>query len=426
MSIIEFQIFTEYEVVEEKFKALEKLGRKVGETAEDAEKKKIENSLVELRGSLLRLKRKISKECLRRNGRPSNCSDDGRFGQNAVQTGGLSTKEASLSDQNFVSGRVESGVSNTICGGLWLSDDSEDNDVSVDNVEHQGLKDSSDGSQYGSDSGMGDSLMNTLTTEFTDGLTKSSVVPSVHYMAEAEELMVAQGHGRRDGQTWPYGSDAGRRNQKDRETVTPRAYLALSRPTEGSGTSSVETVDKIEVEDHVDPYDILDRKKELRSGHPSAFKETADNMKLTSTSGDFLPEIKFSDINSLDAKIYISSPRVQRVEGVNSELPDQDNAAVKVTHDHDVHKESTLRQLAVQKVHNDEYEVPDETQIILGGNSVERSVASFAQPPMETIEEFVEEPEVLFQRLVKVEVMMKSEENENDTLKSALLKHVVR
>ena len=60
-----------------------------------------------------------------------------------------------------------------------LSDDSD-----MDNEERHVLKGSSDGSQYGSDSGMGDSLMNTLASECADGMSKTLTESPVNNIVE--------------------------------------------------------------------------------------------------------------------------------------------------------------------------------------------------------------------------------------------------
>ena len=89
--------------------------------------------------------------------------------------------------------------------------------------------------------------------------------------------------------------------------------------------------------------------------------------------------------------------------------------------DHDIDEELLLRSLALQNVCPDE-EVGDSQGLL---NDKEYPLVPCDPPPMKTVEEFVEEPEVMFQRLVDMEVMLRPLGNDEDNLKSALLKHVV-
>jgi hypothetical protein len=89
--------------------------------------------------------------------------------------------------------------------------------------------------------------------------------------------------------------------------------------------------------------------------------------------------------------------------------------------DHDIEEELLLRSLASENA-NTNGGVGEGQGVV---NGTEFPLISCAPPPMKSVEEFVEEPDALFQRLVDIEVMLKPQGKDEENLKSALLKHVV-
>ena len=88
---------------------------------------------------------------------------------------------------------------------------------------------------------------------------------------------------------------------------------------------------------------------------------------------------------------------------------------------HDIDEELLWRGQALQNVYTDEG-VGEEPYLV---NGTDYPLVSCVPPPMKTVEEFVEEPDALFQRLVDIEVMLRPQGKDEENLKSALLKHVV-
>ena len=386
--------------------SLEGLGNEVSQSVENDEKKKIDNTLGELRTSLQRLKRKIDKG--QPDGRPRGDGDSGGMGR--------MSNEATSLNENIVS--LETDENDTICVSVRLSDDSDGNDGGIE--EHRGLKDSSDGSQCGSDSGMGDSLMNTLASECTDGLTKTPTTSPEHHIAHMEPVMIAQGDEHGD---IVFQNEPSRKNDQEKVVVIQVFRPTLSHPAEGATMNSKESLD-IEQIDHVEPSDVLNRKTiEIYSNHcPPVIQRTEDDLNMTSDNHH--SEFKPSDIDSPGKTSF--TPVVPPSDKMNVELHRQGNMPGAITRDHDVDEELILRQLLVQNVDVDDSGKLEKVQEIMDEGNIEYSLVPGIQPPpMTTIDDFMTEPEVLLQRLVDIEVLMKPNESGNGNLKSALLKHVV-
>ncbi len=406
--------------------------------------------LNELGASLQTIKRRVSGESL----------DENVLVGESKDTKGLD-KGVPLGED--VCCTVETGEGNVIPMNLRFSDDSDE--------EHRMLKGSSDGSQYGSDSGMGDSLMNTLASECTDGPSKTPTVLRINNVVQKElevdgvsdsgdtlcdenspinerdmdGIVMASNH---IAQTKPE-SETGRSNLKrtaprledelpstrhessttvsktDPSTIVGYGqlvkldqgsdsldYFSLPQATLDKDAQSQNNVDmdnfKLKDETNTDPRPFIPAEF-LLPKHASTYETPQDKQKASNE--QTLLEIRPFD--QTPSEITLS-------EQTSSESSSENNYPQK-TRVHDIDEELLLRSLALQNVNTDEGMGEGEGL----ANGTDYPLVSCAPPPMKTVEEFVEEPDVLFQRLVDIEVMLRPQEKDEDNLKSALLKHVV-
>jgi hypothetical protein len=178
------------------------------------------------------------------------------------------------------------------------------------------------------------------------------------------------------------------------------------------------TVDKV-----TQPQDNIDD-LELRTA-PNENAELSD--KTSSDSQPFIP-----------AEFLLPEPAYQNQQDTRTVLSEQtpyeiipseqassqgsfENHYPQKSRDHDIDEELLLRSLASENA-NTNGGVGEGQGVV---NGTEFPLISCAPPPMKSVEEFVEEPDVLFQRLVDIEVMLKPQGKDEENLKSALLKHVV-
>ena len=507
-------------MLDENFQTLQELGREIRSSVSEEQKNKIDLLLGELRTSLQIVKAGISGESVDGNEHVGESKDTDGFDKDlsrAVETG---------------DGRV--------IATLRLSDDSD-----VDNEEHRVLGGSSDGSQYGSDSGMGDSLMNTLASECTDGPSKTPTVSPVHKEASSEaresgdavcedspvkESRVAEqfaqakpvkySEGRQNSTTQGLqnidliGQKEGANNIEEispndltriparkeqsiagttqlhddvmntigdddnmvegtfilnnitqnvppagdeRNTVVPRAgspttgnYGNLMKVNEDSDDGSLEYLDlpKItpgndsQTQNGIELDNFGGKVVQLENtGHKD--QSSSDSRLLISveflqpepTSGDETREASsFSGFESSNETPYeMEFPKHSVYDIASSERTSSEDSLSVQTSSEDLSREKSPQKTRLYEIDEELLvrnralqDVQPEEKLREGEDlETEYPLVSCTPPPMKTVEEFVTEPDELFQRLVDIEVMLRPQENNEENLKSALLKHVV-
>ena len=469
--------------LDEDFQTLQQLAQEIIPSVSEQETTKINSLLDELRTSLQILKQKTSRNQNVLDGETRNTKGLGK-GMHLGETKG----NEGLGED--VCCPVETGNGTP----MRFSDDSDE--------EHRMLRGSSDGSQYGSDSGMGDSLMNTLASECTDGPSKMPIVSPVNNIAQKEmevnevsdsedticdenspmnehdidRIFLASQH---IPQSKP-GSEFGRNNLKrtmhklqDESDVpldhtTNKTYLSSEKDTEDNSVTTPVN-DAVIAEDDallniiahnvppaghegsttiprtnpltfsklmkLDQGSESDSQEYLSLPKANATKVTqaqislgVDNLTNTD-SRPFIPtEFLLPEQNQKDTGSALSEQTPSEIEPFEIPPSEQtssgdffENHSPQKTRDHDVDEELLLRSLASENVNSNEK--VGEGQGV--PNIPEYPLVSCVPPPMKTVEEFVEEPDALFQRLVDIEVMLRPQGKDEENLKSALLKHVV-
>ncbi|XP_028409089.1 uncharacterized protein LOC114531672 [Dendronephthya gigantea] len=505
----------ELTLLDENFRTLQALGREIRSSVSEEQKNRIDLLLSELRTSLKMVKARISGELVDENEHVGETRDTKGFGMD-------------------ISHAVRRGEDRMI-GAMRLSDDSD-----VDNEEHRVLAGSSDGSQYGSDSGMGDSLMNTFASEVTDGPSKTPTVSPVHKEGCSEACgsvdtvcedspvnksrITEQFAQARSGKYSEGRQDNPTRTSQDIDLigqveilgsideVSPSDAPGIPRKNEQSMAGVIQSHDCVmnaigddenvddgkfvlkDITQNVPPVsdgDTTVPSSDLpRDGNLMKIDEDSDNGSLeylvqdnlfkmipgkdSQTQNDIrldnldaetvqlentdqassdsrpfipvgflepepitfdktqeassLPDFKPSDQTPYEMKIsrhslHDISPSEQTAseDSLSVQTSSEDSSPQKSPQKsrvHDIDEELLLRNRAIQDLQPDE-------ELREGQNlETEYPLVSSAPPPMKTVEEFVEEPDELFQRLVDIEVMLKPQENEEENLKSALLKHV--
>ena len=511
-------------MLDENFKSLQELGDEIAPSASEEEKTKINSLLDEVRTSLETLKKRTSGEKLNGDVHVGETVDTKGLGK-AIHTG-LTRDNEDLGVHACYS--MESGESDThvMTMNFRFSDDSDE--------EQRRIRGSSDESQYGSDSGMGDSLMNTLASECTDGVIKTPTGSPENNIAqrelEVDEMNSSQDTIRCDrsptnehdidGILMEAGSITQRKPGNKCEALAEKLEPhVIDRSAQEENLEEVLPVDvatdnfKRRLEDEVQidsriPVDhfakntlLLDQDTIENAGsdvihHGDLTEDNAglNNIVQNLTSrvtmvgqesdGDSLDYMNLSEANlyndsqndpdiaktmtipqrdpelndqeDADSGPFIpvefllperastknASPNQQNViqehepsefrpfEETSNEIPPSEQTSSEDSTEvdflqknrvHDIEEELLLRNLALQNV--DTNGGLDEGQGLVNGK--EYPFVSCAPPPVKTVEEFVEEPEALFQRLVDIEAMLRPPENDEDNLKSALLKHVV-
>ena len=526
-------------MLDENFKTLQELGDEIAPSASEEEKTKINSLLDEVRTSLETLKKRISGEKLNGDVHVGETVDTKGLGK-AIHTGVIRDNE-DLGVHACYS--MESGESDThvMTMNFRFSDDSDE--------EQRRIRGSSDESQYGSDSGMGDSLMNTLASECTDGVIKTPTGSPENNIAQRElevddEMNSSQDTIRCDrsptnehdidGILMEAGSitqrkpgnkcealadklephvidrsaqeenpekvlhldvttDNFKRRLEDELQIDSRIpadhfaknTLLLDQDTIGNarsdvihhgdltednaglnnivqsqtpaGGTTVPKTDKcgsqVTMVDQESDGDSLDYMNLSEANHHNDSQNDPDvakaitipqrepelNDQEDTDSGPFIP-VEF--LLPERAPTKNASPNQQNVihehepsefrpfEETSNEIPPSEQTSsedsteidfLQKSRVHDIDEELLLRNLALQNV--DTNGGLDDGQGLVNGK--EYPFVSCAPPPVKTVEEFVEEPEALFQRLVDIEAMLRPQEKDEDNLKSALLKHVV-
>ena len=511
-------------MLDENFKTLQELGDEISPSVSEEEKTKINSLLDELRTSLQTLKQRISGKTLNGNVHIGEAVD-------AKGLTGVTRDSEDLGVHACYSMENEENDSHVVTMNFRFSDDSDE--------EQRRIKGSSDGSQYGSDSGMGDSLMNTLASECIDGVSKTPTGSPENNIAQreldVEEMNSSEGTiccdrspvNERDidgllmaaeciTQTKP-GSECEANKHASHvidhtvqpekpETVLPPDFttdkfkrtglrfedkvpndsslpvdhfakntllvsdqdtlenargniarvaedsaglnsivhsltpahregsMAVSKYSgqvmiadQESDTGSLEYISLPEANlDNNSQNEIGIAKSKSRT-MPQKDPELEDQ--VNTDSGPFIP-VEFLLPDRTSTKKTLSNQQNELFEETSREIPSseqtpsEDSAEVEFLQKsrvHDIDEELLLRNAVLQN---------NETDGRMGEgqgfvNGAEYPLVSSVPPPMKTVEEFVEEPDALFQRLVDIEVMLKPQENDEDNLKSALLKHVV-
>lgn len=524
-------------MLDENFKTLQELGDEIAPSASEEEKTKINFLLDEVRTSLeTSRKKRISGEKLNGDVHVGETVDTKGLGK-AIHTG-VTRDNEDLGVHACYS--MENGESDThvMTMNFRFSDDSDE--------EQRRIRGSSDGSQYGSDSGMGDSLMNTFASECTDGVIKAPTGSPENNIAqrelEVDEMNSSQDTIRCersptnehdiDGILMQAGCITQTRPENNCEADKLESHV-IDRSAQEESPEKVLSLDvttdnfKRRLEDEVQidsriPIDhfakstlLLDqdtignaRRDLIHHGDLTEDNAGLNNIVQNRTpaggttvpktdeygsqvmmvdqesDGDSLGYMNLSEANlhndsqndpdiaktmtipqrepelndreDTDSGPFIpvefllperastknASPNQQNViqehepsefrpfEETSSEIPPSEQTSsedstevdfLQKSRVHDIDEELLLRNLALQNV--DTNGGMDEGQGLL--NDKEHPLVSYAPPPVKTVEEFVEEPDVLFQRLVDIEAMLRPQEKDEDNLKSALLKHVV-
>lgn len=522
-------------MLDENFKTLQELGDEITPSVSEEEKTKINSVLNELRTSLRTLKQRISGEKL---------NGDVHAGETVDTKGlekgnhtGVTRDSEDLGVHACYSMENGENDSHVVTMNFRFSDDSDE--------EQRRIRGSSDGSQYGSDSGMGDSLMNTLASECIDGVSKTPTGSPENNIAQREldvdELNSSESticcdrspisEHDIDGilmgadcitQTKP-GSECERNNltshvidhiaqAENPERVLPSDFTADNFKRTGLRFKDEVPIDSRVPVDHlakntllVPDQDTVENARSTKARHRDFAEDNAglnrivqnltpanqDNstvvFKADEYGGQVMTVDQESDVDSLE---YINLPEAnddndshkdtdivdlksRTMPQKGSELKDQASTGsgpfipvefllperasttktlpnqqdepfeeppceippseqtpsedstevdyLRKNRVHDIDEELLLRNSALQD--NETDGGVGEGQGFV--SDTEYPLVSSVPPPTKTVEEFVEEPDALFQRLVDIEVMLRPQEKDEDNLKSALLKHVV-
>ena len=465
----------DFTTLDENYKALQELGNEIISSTPEEEKTKISSLLDELGASLQALKGRMSGGSFDSNVHVG-VTRDGEGLDDGTPTGNTRGNEAAGGD--ICSAVDNRGIQVT---SLNLSDDSDE--------EHRILKSgSSDGSQYGSDSGMGDSLMNTLASECIDGVSKTPTGSPVNNIAQKDVDEVSEGGDTICDERSPINEHdidgiilasnpiAQTKQNKDSEqnksqvegrsrlnknheevlrptNVTPNdlkrknVKLEDDRPLENdvqrnhlnnksSRGTEINAIHDEDVSKDISETDAVTECDQQSKRALETLDIPHDSMEIideaTADTGPFIPAEFFlpedASTNTTLSTEQNSSRNLpwkqttESFENVPYEIPPpEQTTSGNYPRVHDIDEELQLRNLSTKNINPDEGEQQGEDFI----DSSECSLVSCLPPPMKTVEEFVEEPDALFQRLVDMEVLLKPEGTDEDNLKSALLKHVV-
>lgn len=507
------------------FQTLHELGQGIVSSVSEEEKTKIEFLLKEFKTSLHTLKQKIHKTAVDENVLASKSRDTVSLGT------GLANDEA-----EDMCCRVETGAARVTS----MNYDSDE--------EHCMLRGSSDGSQYGSDSGMGDSLLNTTTSEYTDGTyTKTPTVSPANNISQNERDVDDMSD---SGDT--ITAELSPRNEVDidemvmaSDQVTPRkckngfdgnrpklveepdhatdirdgmpnsnnltqAYLTKltpQRPVDGlsynsnislnyithnalfeqntdnipENTASKNVTDilkdrtvlhginlnmdtlnhgmvekakpsivthhrgQLEIDKNLDSFSYESsnlpcshprNRIDVEKSRPSEMTECKNRTMIDSrpfippkfllpetTSTDNIPQNLSMNLPLERAPSDVSTFENEPNLGTSSQIkPLEYSSLDNNPRVHDIDEELEMRSRALQSLCESESLRSEQG---LMDNTTEHALVTSASPPKITAEQFVDEPDALFQRLVDIEAMLKPRGKDEDNLKSALLKHVV-
>ncbi|XP_046859809.1 nesprin-1-like isoform X2 [Xenia sp. Carnegie-2017] len=323
----------------------------------------------------------------------------------------------------------------------------------VDSEEHCVMRGSSDGSQCGSDSGMGDSLMNTSASEWADGCSNTLAVPLINNVPQKDPRGPA--------------SDC----VTDVNDYTNIEQMVLSRPDQKEHDKNGEIDDLVtsvgetiliktvrDLEDF-EWTDNIDKPLQVITS------VCCDSLSVSSTDKDVI-DVSFDDRDDdeetvVDTRVSSMDHGVHLVESdgeetlVNTRVSSMDHGVHLVesdgeitlvdtrvsSMDHGVHlvesdveitsnddgqrnacwKDASVDNVneEVEKLNNDDSFKEEHVPLSI----LQDPLQSISQSGVETIEQFLHEPDALFQKLVHFEEMLKPDENRPDKLKSSLIKH---